>query len=142
MLTNGTTSEESTNHHSIDPYYFEEFFTAIYNANINERAMSEIFLYLPSRKVLFPNCFSISNLPFQLYPDYYLIVTNPIDLKMIAMKIQNQQYSTLDDMENDLSLMISNAKKYNDPKSQIYKVQKTKNFNCLRKFFHFRMQVH
>ena len=41
---------------------------------------------------------------------------------MIAMKIQDQQYSTLDDMENDLSLMISNAKKYNDPKSQIYKV--------------------
>jgi len=59
---------------------------------------------------------------FQLYPDYYLIVTNPIDLKIIAMKIQTNQYSTLDDMENDLLLMISNAKKYNAPKSQIYKV--------------------
>jgi hypothetical protein len=86
--------------------------------------MSEIFLYLPSRKVkktlfLF---YLISFLFFQLYPDYYLIVTNPIDLKMIAMKIQNNQYSTLDDMENDLLLMVSNAKKYNDPKSQIYKV--------------------
>jgi hypothetical protein len=38
------------------------------------------------------------------------------------MKIQNNQYSTLDDIENDLVLMISNAKKYNAPKSQIYKV--------------------
>lgn len=42
---------------------------------------------------------------------------------MIAMKIQQNQYSTLDDMENDLLLMISNARKYNDPKSQIYKVR-------------------
>ena len=38
------------------------------------------------------------------------------------MKIQNNEYSTLDDMENDLLLMIANARKYNDPKSQIYKV--------------------
>ncbi|CAF1185958.1 unnamed protein product [Rotaria magnacalcarata] len=110
IVTNDTTikveREESNDNLSIDPYYFEEFFTAIYNANLNDRVMSEIFLFLPSRK---------------FYPDYYLIVTNPIDLKMIAMKIQNNQYLTLDDMENDLLLMISNAKKYNDPKSQIYK---------------------
>lgn len=39
------------------------------------------------------------------------------------MKIQDNTYSTLDDMENDLLLMISNARKYNDPKSQIYKVR-------------------
>ena len=55
ILTNGTTikieREESNNNISIDPYYLEEFFTAIYNANINERIMSEIFLFLPSRKV-------------------------------------------------------------------------------------------
>ena len=41
---------------------------------------------------------------------------------MIAMKIQRNEYTTLDDMENDLLLMISNARKYNHPKSQIYKV--------------------
>lgn len=44
------------------------------------------------------------------------------------MKIQNNQYSTLDDMENDLLLMVSNAKKYNDPKSQIYKVERNEKF--------------
>lgn len=42
---------------------------------------------------------------------------------MIAIKIQNNQYSSLDDIENDLLLLISNARKYNDPKSQIYKVR-------------------
>jgi len=60
---------------------------------------------------------------------------------MIAIKIQNNQYSTLDDMENDLLLLISNARKYNDPKSQIYKVSTTL---CLWKEneFLFRMPVH
>ncbi|CAF3919770.1 unnamed protein product [Adineta steineri] len=95
-----------TKFESIDTYYFEEFFTAIYNAQIDDRPIVDIFLFLPSRKI---------------YPDYYLIVTKPIDLKMIAIKIQNNEYVTLDDMENDLLLMISNARKYNDPKSQIYK---------------------
>lgn len=38
------------------------------------------------------------------------------------MKIRDRQYLTLEDMESDLLLMVSNAKKYNDPKSQIYKV--------------------
>jgi hypothetical protein len=52
ILTNGTLVKvESNDNLSIDPYYFEEFFTAIYNANINERAITEIFLFLPSRKV-------------------------------------------------------------------------------------------
>ena len=32
-------------------FWADIVFTAIYNANINERAMSEIFLFLPSRKV-------------------------------------------------------------------------------------------
>ncbi|CAF4674713.1 unnamed protein product [Rotaria sp. Silwood1] len=95
-----------TKSQSIDSYYFEEFFTAIYNTRIDNRPITDIFLFLPSRKI---------------YPDYYLIVTKPIDLKMIAIKIQNNDYSFLDDMENDLLLMISNARKYNDPKSQIYK---------------------
>lgn len=62
------------------------------------------------------------SLRFKIYPDYYLIVTKPIDLKIIATKITKNEYGTLEDMENDLLLMIANARKYNDPKSQIYKV--------------------
>ena len=136
MLVFSQTTDESTekkrrtnenlangSNHSIDSYYFEEFFTAIYNANINNRPITDIFSYIPSRKVRSIALFfsSIESL-FQLYPDYYLIVTNPIDLKIIATRIHNHEYSTLDDMESDLFLMIANAKRYNDPKSQIYKV--------------------
>jgi len=62
---------------------------------------------------------------------------------MIAIKIQNNQYLTLDDMENDLLLMISNARKYNDPKSQIYRVTKKKFFFfCNSMSISFRMHVH
>lgn len=42
---------------------------------------------------------------------------------MIAQKIHKHEYSNLDQMENDFLLMISNAKQYNAPKSQIYKVK-------------------
>ncbi|CAF1584371.1 unnamed protein product, partial [Didymodactylos carnosus] len=99
-------SVEQSQQQNIDPYYLEEFFTAIYNAKVDDRPMSDIFLFVPSRK---------------LYPDYYEIIKEPIDLKMIAKKIQLKEYISLENMENDLLLMVSNAKKYNDPKSQIYK---------------------
>jgi hypothetical protein len=36
----------------MDSYYFEEFFTAIYNAQNDERPITDIFLFLPSRKVI------------------------------------------------------------------------------------------
>jgi hypothetical protein len=62
---------------------------------------------------------------------------------MIAIKIQNNDYLTLDDMENDLLLMISNARKYNDPKSQIYKVEnKKKNSLIFYLKLNFRMHAH
>ena len=66
--------------------------------------------------------------PFQLlpsatkYPEYYRIITEPIDLKMIAQKIQAQQYKTLNDLEADLLLMVKNARTFNEPGSLIYKV--------------------
>lgn len=40
-----------TKSESIDSYYFEEFFTAIYNAQFDDRPIRDIFLFLPSRKV-------------------------------------------------------------------------------------------
>ena len=57
IVTNGNSSEETNTDSGIDREYFEEFFTAIYNANINERAMTDFFLYLPSRKVTFTHRF-------------------------------------------------------------------------------------
>ena len=60
---------------------------------------------------------------------------------MVAMKIHQHQYSTLDDMENDLLLMIANARKYNDPKSQIYKVEHRTASWVAQIFLLFRMRA-
>ncbi len=58
---------------------------------------------------------------FKDYPDYYEIITNPMDLKTIAKKILNTEYTSLKQMETDLILILDNAKRYNEPKSIIYK---------------------
>ena len=62
----------------------------------------------------------------QLYPQYYEVIKEPVDLKMIAQKIQNCMYKTLDDIEKDFNLMVKNAKTFNEPKSLIFKVIVTK----------------
>lgn len=58
---------------------------------------------------------------FQLYPEYYEVIDTPIDLKMIAKKIQDGAYGCIGDMERDLMLMCRNACQFNEPGSQIYK---------------------
>ena len=50
------------------------------------------------------------------------MITEPIDLKMIAQKIQGQVYKSLNELEADLFLMVKNAKMFNEPGSVIYKV--------------------
>ena len=58
---------------------------------------------------------------FKLYPDYYETITNPIDMKTIAKRVRQGTYKTLKQMEADFILMTENAKRYNAPKSVIYK---------------------
>lgn len=65
---------------------------------------------------------TVRNFVFQLYPNYYDVIKEPIDLKMIAKKVQDCEYRTLEDMDKDVALMVSNAKTFNEPKSLIYKV--------------------
>lgn len=55
------------------------------------------------------------------YPDYYEIIKEPMDMKNISRKILSNSYTSLKEMESDLLLMLDNAKRYNDPKSIIYK---------------------
>ena len=64
----------------------------------------------------------------QRYPNYYEVIENPIDLRMIGAKIQNSKYGSLVEMEKDLILLTKNACTFNEPGSQIYKDSK-----CLRK---------
>ena len=70
--------------------------------------VSAEFSLLPSRKI---------------YPDYYQVTAKPIDLKQIATKIQKGEYSALDGLVDDLTLLANNAVQYNVPSSQIHKVK-------------------
>ncbi|KAF4526534.1 hypothetical protein B566_EDAN005901 [Ephemera danica] len=70
------------------------------------RVLHTVFQLLPSKK---------------RYPEYYEVIDNPIDLKIIATRIQRAQYSSLSDLERDLLLMTKNACTFNEPGSQIYK---------------------
>ncbi|MCL4115458.1 UNVERIFIED_CONTAM: hypothetical protein GTU68_053573, partial [Idotea baltica] len=74
--------------------------------DIDGRHLSEVFLKLP---------------PKTLYPDYYEVIKQPIDLDRILYKWKNGAYSSLDDIMADLTLMFQNACRYNEPESQIYR---------------------
>lgn len=62
------------------------------------------------------------------YPDYYRLIEEPISLHEIEARIEAtektntemQPYASLQDFENDVRLMISNAMQYNADGSQVY----------------------
>uniref|UniRef100_A0A182PR37 Polybromo-1 n=1 Tax=Anopheles epiroticus TaxID=199890 RepID=A0A182PR37_9DIPT len=95
--------EEGSN---FDPY--EELFATVMTATdpLDNHGLYHMFQLLPSKK---------------LYPGYYDIIDHPIDLKLIATKIQTSAYSSLNEMEKDLLQMTKNACNFNEPGSQIYK---------------------
>ena len=66
---------------------------------------SGVFMELPSKKN---------------YPDYYDIISEPIDMKEIDNKIKTNQYKTEEEMISDCKLMFSNCRLYNEEGSAIY----------------------
>jgi len=66
--------------------------------------MITLFLEKPSRKD---------------YPDYYKLVLEPIDMKMIDKKIRQDKYPNVEEMLEDFSLMFNNARHYNEPGSEV-----------------------
>ncbi|KAM7006812.1 protein polybromo-1-like isoform 8-T8 [Tautogolabrus adspersus] len=79
------------------------------------RLVSELFQKLPSK---------------MQYPDYYAIIKEPIDLKIIAQKIQLGHYRSVSAMAKDIDLLVKNAKTYNEPGSQVFK-----DANTIKKIF-------
>uniref|UniRef100_A0AAQ5ZT09 Protein polybromo-1 n=1 Tax=Amphiprion ocellaris TaxID=80972 RepID=A0AAQ5ZT09_AMPOC len=79
------------------------------------RLVSELFQKLPSK---------------MQYPDYYAIIKEPIDLKIIAQKIQLGHYRGVNAMAKDIDLLVKNAKTYNEPGSQVFK-----DANTIKKIF-------
>ena len=81
------------------------------------------------------NYFNKTFFNYQKYPEYYEVIKDPIDLKLISLRIQSNQYEDLDKFDDDLNLMFNNAFTFNEPGSRIYKDAKT-----LKKLVHLRKQ--
>ena len=69
------------------------------------RVLSELFLRRPSSKH---------------YPEYYLVIKNPVDLREILGRIRSGGFSSLQALGEALELMVSNALTFNEEDSQVY----------------------
>jgi protein polybromo-1 len=123
-------SECSSSAQEDDTSLFEDLFTAVMMAQDSDgRSLHTAFQLLPSKKVehLVEWCMemNLNHFSLQSYPEYYELIDSPIDLKVIAMRIQSNQYASLNDLERDLQLMVKNAISFNEPGSLIYKDAKT-----------------
>uniref|UniRef100_A0A663EV79 Protein polybromo-1 n=1 Tax=Aquila chrysaetos chrysaetos TaxID=223781 RepID=A0A663EV79_AQUCH len=68
------------------------------------RRLCDLFMVKPSKKD---------------YPDYYKIILEPMDLKMIEHNIRNDKYVGEEAMIEDMKLMFRNARHYNEEGSQV-----------------------
>ncbi|ODV84268.1 hypothetical protein CANARDRAFT_179611, partial [[Candida] arabinofermentans NRRL YB-2248] len=69
------------------------------------RKLSSIFTVKPVRRI---------------YPDYYVIIKNPIAFDGIKRRVQSEVYLNLEEFLYDLHLMFANARIYNQEGSVIY----------------------
>jgi len=77
-----------------------------------------------------------------LYPDYYTIITTPMDFQTIEQKLQEQQYQTIQEYEQDFTLMFKNAQTYNPPESLVHYDSVVMNRSLTTKVKKFKKQYH
>ncbi|ANB13236.1 RSC chromatin remodeling complex ATPase subunit STH1 [Sugiyamaella lignohabitans] len=58
--------------------------------------------------------------PKSIYPDYYVLIQEPIALNIIRKNIRNKVYKTLEEVKSSFDLMFANARTYNEPGSFVY----------------------
>ena len=58
--------------------------------------------------------------PKSHYPDYYMVIQNPIAMDMIKKKINREEYQSLKDFRNDIHLLCQNARTYNEDGSILF----------------------
>lgn len=68
------------------------------------RKYIDIFLELPDKK---------------LYPDYYTIVTNPMSINTMEIRMKKNPYTKIEKFQEHINQLWENAYIYNDPKSQV-----------------------
>ena len=84
----------------------EEIYETILNyTDENGRRLSDLFMVRPSKK---------------LYPDYFVLIKHPMALDTIKKRITSNAYMEVKDMLEDIHLMFSNARVYNEEGSIVY----------------------
>jgi ATP-dependent helicase STH1/SNF2 len=58
--------------------------------------------------------------PKSQYPDYYMIIHNPIAMDMIKKKINREEYQNLREFKEDVQLLCQNARTYNEDTSILF----------------------
>lgn len=58
--------------------------------------------------------------PRMHYPDYYVIIQNPIAMDMIRKKINREEYQSLKEFRADIHLLCQNARTYNEDTSILF----------------------
>lgn len=58
--------------------------------------------------------------PRQHYPDYYMIIKSPIAMDGIKKKINKGDYTTLKEFKDDVALLCTNARTYNEDGSLLF----------------------
>lgn len=71
----------------------------------------------PTRGIIDP---FIKLVPRAQYPDYYIIITNPIAMETVQKKINRSEYQNLREFRDDIRLLCNNARKYNEDGSLLY----------------------
>lgn len=57
-------------------------------------------------------------------PDYFSVITNPMDLGTVKSKLDKNAYSSIEDFAADIRLTVSNAMFYNPPDNFVHKYAK------------------
>nr|CAB3264682.1 protein polybromo-1 [Phallusia mammillata] len=70
----------------------------------NDRVFSQLFMQLPDKANV----------------QYYETIKEPIDFFTISNRIEDGNYSTVNDFEKDVKMLVKNAKVFNEPGSKIY----------------------
>jgi len=53
--------------------------------------------------------------------DYYKIIKKPMSLSLVEKKVEQNEYTTMEEFKEDLQLICDNARMYNAPHTQYYK---------------------
>lgn len=71
----------------------------------------------PTRGIIDP---FIKLVPRAQYPDYYIIITNPVSMDHIKKKINKEEYQSLKEFRDDVRLLCNNARTYNEDGSLLF----------------------